>query len=126
MGVSAGEAAQGKAEAAARSRAQAAKLLKSDGATGDFYVAYYLMDADYPEAAMEHVLAAIERKQGPFSYDDLPQKVVMALAKRGDFKRAVEFATALSNHFEGSPEPFADVYTAANRLPNLIVRIKIQ
>jgi len=126
MGVSAGEAAQGKAEAAARSRAQAAKLLKSDGATGDFYVAYYLMDADYPEAAMEHVLAAIERKQGRFSYDDLPQKVVIALAKRGDFKRAVEFANALSNHFEGSPEPFADVYTAANRLPNLVVRIKIQ
>jgi len=126
-GVSAAEAAQGKAEDAARSRARAAKLFKSGGSTtDDYYVAYYLMDADYPEAAGEHVLATIERNQARFAYDDLPQRIVTTLAKRGDFKRAVELANALSNHFEGTPEPFADVYSVAKGLPNMILRIKIR
>jgi len=126
MGVGAAEAVQGKAEDAARSRTRAAKLLKSDGSAGNFYVAYYLMDADYPEAAMEHILASVERKQDRFAYDDLPQEVVKRLARRGDVKRALQLANAMANHSGGDPEPFVDVYTAANGLPDFIVRNKVQ
>ena len=125
-GVADAEAVQGKTAEAARSRTRAAKLLRSDGASGDFHVTYYLMDADYPEAAMEHILAAIQRKQDRFDYDDVAQQVVRSLAKRGDVGRALQLANALANHFEGNPEPFVDVYTAANGLPDFIVRQKLR
>ncbi|HET7809086.1 MAG TPA: hypothetical protein VFL16_00765 [Steroidobacteraceae bacterium] len=127
MGVSAAEAAQGKAEDAARSRARALKLLESDEGSADgFFVTYYLMDADYPEAAQQLILAATQDARARFSYDDVSQKVVKSLARRGDFERALELAQALAIHFEGSPEPFADVYTAANGLPDFIVRFTLQ
>jgi tetratricopeptide (TPR) repeat protein len=122
-GVSGSEAAQGRHEDARRTRARAVRLLKSGGSSADdFSMAVYLLDAKCHEAAHASLLAALRSKKTPANYDYLPKKLIMELAKRGDFLRAMELAQAASDQLDGAPEPFADVYSAAKGLPNMIIR----
>jgi len=127
IGISAAEAAQGRAEDAARSRTRAVKLIKSDRASADdFSIAFYMMDAEYPEAAQASLLAAIQGTRPSYLYDGLPKELIAILTRRGDFNRAMELAKAISTQYGGTPEPFADVYSAASGTRNMIIRQWIQ
>ncbi len=123
VGLSGFEEEQGRHESASRTRAKAARLLKSDGSSADdFSMAVYLLDAGCRQAAHASLLAALRSNDARFGYDYLPQKLIKDLAKQGDFLRAIQLAQAASERFDGTPEPFADVYSSANGSPDMVIR----
>jgi hypothetical protein len=112
IGVSGAEAAQGRVAEAARSLDAGGRMLNPVG-TNHYEAAAILMESGYPEAAASELLAGI-RAGSPgleyASYSSTSAKVIVALVKRGDTRRATELAAAVSTHLHDDPEPFVDLY----------------
>jgi len=119
--VSGAEAAQGKLNDSARSRAEGVRLLTSVRHNSNEYaIADILLDDGYPEQAQAELLVAIQRKLPGPEYRETPRKVVTALVKRGDSRRALVLASALSEYALSSPENlgYLPLQLAAERLVN--------
>jgi hypothetical protein len=111
IGLSGAEAQQGKPEAAARTREDGLRLLKSSGAPADHYSVAFILDEWGNLDAAESELCAGMRGNTPGLRDhDATINVIIGLARRGELRRALELAARVSTHLQDNPEPFLLVY----------------
>jgi hypothetical protein len=110
--VSGAETAQGRVAEAARSLDAGARMLNPAG-TYHYEAAAILQESGYPEVAASELLAGIRAGSPGLEYVSsfsTSAKVIVALVKRGDTRRAMELAAAVSTHLHDDPEPFVDLY----------------
>jgi len=123
IGISGAEAAQGRAAEAARSLDAGTRLLYPTGG-GHEDIARLLLEVGHPDAAVVHVLAGLSAGSPGLeyvSYLSTPAKVLSALAKLGDVRRATELAVSISKYQRDTPEPFVDLYCELARVTGPIL-----